>query len=296
MALTYTQIVGEIGAILDLDVTSGSEGETSVKRFVNWGGRRVWHAKPWFERRAELVISTVAPYTTGTADFTNASTSVAGTGTTWVTGMTGRKIGRSYGSPWYRFTYGSGTTGTLAQAFAETTATGSEYVIYQDEYDIASTCDVIVNASTLNTDHYGRLTKIGESVADSLAYVHGHTGKPRYYSMTHPTTATTRRIRIYPIPDAVYRLRVRYLKAWTDLSGTTDTHLLGDAKEILLVKAALLEAQKLSDVRKVTSEGEVESLIERAWRDQQDAGPTSYHRYRLDEDGTEPWLMAEVDY
>jgi len=288
--LTFTELVGEVGAALDLDVSSGSDGETSVKRFVNWAARRIWTSRPWYERRAETVITTLAPYTTGTATLTNASTAVTGSGTTWTTSYDGAKIALGYGQPWYRFTRTGNTTGTIAQAYAESTATNSTYVLYQDEFNVSATCDVVTSVVLFYEN--GTMHGLSEGRMDSSAYVHGATGLPRYYSLTDSTTAGTRRIRIWPIPDQAYRIRVHYLKSYTDMSGASDLCGLGQNKERLLFKAALLEGQALSDAPRKTSEGEVEELIERAWRDQQDAVPRRYERRAFDATAREygTWL------
>jgi hypothetical protein len=277
---SFSQIVNEVGAALDLDVTPGSDGEDSVKRYVNWAARRVWTSRPWYERRAETVLTLSAPYTTGTVSLTNASTTVTGSGTTFTSGMTGRKIALGYGSPWYRFTYVGATSGTLAQAYAEPSVTGSNYVIFQDEYDVSSTCDVVTAVSILYEG--GRTTGLSEARLDDSAYVHSAVGIPRYYSLTDSTTAGTRRLRLWPIPDATYRIRVHYLKSYTDMVGESDLCDLGVNKERLLFKAACLESQHLSDAPPRVSEGELEQLIERVWRDQQDRVPLAYQRRGFD--------------
>ncbi len=277
---TFTQMVGHVGAALDLDVSSGSEGETSVKQLLNWAARRIWTSRPWYERRAEAILTLVAPYSTGTATFTLDSTAVTGSGTTWAASFSGRKIALGYGRPWYRFTRTGNTTGTIPQAYAEATAAASNYVIFDDEVDVSSTCDIITAVHILNEN--GGLTGMSEAKMDEGAYVHAAVGIPRVFSQTDSTTAGTRRIRVWPIPDQAYRLRVHYFKSYTDMSSASDLCALGPNKERLLYKAALLEGQTLSDARVTTSEEEVEALIERAWRDQQDRAPLSYKKMPFD--------------
>jgi hypothetical protein len=292
--LTFTELVGEVGAYADLDVATGSDSRTSVERAINRAARRIWVARPWYERRTEVVQSLVAPYSTGTATLTLASSAVTGSGTTWSTAFTGRKIALGYGDPWYRFTRTADTTGTIAEVYAETTSTAGAYVIYQDEVDVASTCDIITSVSLLYQS--GRVDGVSEATMDANAYVHGAVGPPRVFSACNSTTAGTRRIRLWPIPDAIYRLRIKYLKSYTDMSGTTDLCGLGVNKEPLLFKASCLEVQSLSDARKMTSEAEVQALIEVAWASEQSPAPMSYKRQGFDHgtltDGY--WLGAPV--
>jgi hypothetical protein len=293
--LTFTELVGEVGAYADLDVATGSDSRTSVERAINRAARRIWVARPWYERRAEVIQFLVAPYSTGTVDLTNASTAVTGSGTTWTTAFSGRKIALGAGSPWYRFTRTADTTGTIPTGgYNEATATGSTYTIFQDEVDVSSTCDIITSVSLIYQN--GRVDGVSEGLLDANAYVHGGVGVPRLFGNTDSTTAGTRRIRLWPVPDAAYRLRIHYLKSYTDMSNTTDLCGLGVNKEPLLFKASCLEVQSLSDARKMTSEAEVQALIEDAWASEQSPAPMSYKRQGFDHgtltDGY--WLGAPV--
>ncbi len=77
-------------------------------------------------------------YSTGTATFTTGLTGVTGAGTTWTTAMVGMYIQRDINSPAYKISASvSGTSLTLATAYAETTAAASAYTITQDETDLA---------------------------------------------------------------------------------------------------------------------------------------------------------------
>ena len=292
--LTFTQMVGELGAWLDIGTASGSEGETTVKRCLNWGARRVWTARFWYERRSEVQAYTVAPYTTGTATFTNASTAVTGGSTVWTAAMTGRKIALSLGSPWYRFTRTGGTTGTIAPSsgYAEANATAVAYTIFQDEFDVATDCDVIYDAQLIRQEWGGGMIPLSEAAMDDSAFVHGYSSLPTHFTMTASQTTGTRRIRVFPIPDNAYRIRIRYWKSYTDMSDGADTCALGANKEVLVMKAAALYAQSLSDVRQITSEAEVSALIDQAWREQQDRVPVAYQKRGFDQVGAsgDLWL------
>ena len=78
-------------------------------------------------------------YNTGTVAVTDGSTTVAGTGTTWSTGWTGKKIIFSdEGFPYEIASVGAVGTLTLTRGYngAGSNLSGSTYIIFQDEYDI----------------------------------------------------------------------------------------------------------------------------------------------------------------
>lgn len=275
--LNRGQIRAIVASMLDYPDDSGSDYRTNLNNWINQGGRYVWNARSWFERRAEVRISTVAPYTTGTVSVAKGSTSLTGSGTTFTSAMTKRKFTPSYGSPWYRFTYVGATSGTLEDAFAETTLSGATYSIFQDEYDLSG-LDVILRAEGLSSLSNGWLRRMDEAEMDSNAYVHAATGRPTGYSTTLSRTSGVRRVRIYPIPDDVYRVRFLGLASFTDMTDDADTPVLAQNKERALILAACLEAQRSGDARQVTSTQEVETAISKAWTEEQQQQPLSVRR------------------
>lgn len=93
---------------------------TTVMRTVAWGGITNY-------------------YSTGTARFTNGSTAVAGTGTTWTAAMVGMYIQKDINSPAYRISaFVSATSLTLGSAYTGTTdAVAAAYTITREETDLA---------------------------------------------------------------------------------------------------------------------------------------------------------------
>lgn len=293
--MTGAQLIGEVASILHMDSSSGSEDATSILRALNWAGRYIWTARPWPERKAVTTISTVAPYSTGTADFTNASASVAGSGTTW-TGFAARKMALSYNAPFYRIlSVGGATALTLARNYLETTVTGSGYVIYQDEYDTASTVDVILSAQLVLNQLYGPMLSVSEDRIDADATVQSATGKPRRVGLCIPTTAGTPRIRVTPVPDAVYAIEIKYLKGWTDLANDGTAPVLDANKESLLIEAALLFAQRPSDNRVMTNYPQVDELIKTYWNRNQNLAPIVYQRHGFDHGAGAGYVYVEAE-
>lgn len=271
--LTNTQVRSYIGSLLDIDVSSG-DGPTLVLAAMNQGGRRVWEARSWFGREVTADLFTVAPYATGTVALAQAGTTVTGTGTTWVTGMTGRKIAiPGIGSPWYRFTYVSGTSGTIPTGgYAETTVTASTYSIFQDELDLATTAETIKGVWLYSSLYQGRMLSRTETQMDDNL-VNPTTGVPATWAPVQSLTAGVRRLRVSPVPDAIYRLRVKYLSAFTDVAADSSTCVLGSNRERAWILASCLEAQRGGDAKAVTSEDEVQAAIEEAWIKEQAASP-----------------------
>lgn len=265
MALTYRNLIDEVGVRLDIDVTAGGELDTTVKRYINLAGRYLWNARPWEDRWKEGFITTVDPYTDGTITTTEGSTSITGASTTWTTSHTGYKIATGYSETWYRFTRTAAGTGTLGLAWVGDAVTASAYVLYQDEFDMATDVDTILSVSIMKAGSKMSFTPL--TLLDETVLVHGSIGQPEFYSVTTPTTAGTKRIRLYPIPNGPYAIRYQYAREWTDLSADGDLHALGADRDLLLLEASCLLSQGLSDARQVTSQEAVDALLEKTWRD-----------------------------
>jgi hypothetical protein len=294
VALTNTQLIGEVASILHMDSTSGGEDATSIQRALNWAGRYIWTSRPWPERKAEAIFTTVAPYSTGTADFTENSAAVTGSGTTW-SSFTGRKMARAFNAPFYRISANGGVTAiTLARNYLEDTAAGATYLIYQDEFDTSSAVESISSAYLLVNSGYGPMLSVTEARLDLDATIQTTSGKPRAVALTTPTTAGTPRIRITPVPDDVYAILVKYDKAWTDLSGGSDTAVLDANKESLLIEGALLFAQRPSDNKMQTSYEQLEALIDIFWKKNQGMTPLTIQREGFNRGGQRDIVYLNV--
>jgi len=277
--LTRGALRAAISARCGVNNDSGSDSEAYLNQDLNTAAKRVFGARPWIERVSESLIFTVAPYTTGTVAITQASTSVTGSGTTWTSAFSGRKLALSLGSPWYRFTRTANTTGTIPTGgYAESTVTAATYTLFQDEYDLSGTFESITSAQILSPLHRGGMDPTTEAEMDDLWYVHGHTSTPTKYAPVLATTAGIRRIRLWPIPDGIYRVRVRGLISYRDMTQDGDLCLLGPKKERALMLAACLEVQRRGDGRQVTSDQEVEAAIDEQWQAEAPKQPMSVTR------------------
>lgn len=257
MALTFGALQDELAVVVGSGMNSDDDMRVSFKRWLNQAFRMIAYAYPWDDMRAEQRIATVAPYTTGTATFTLDSATVTGSGTTWTAAMVGRKIALTQGGTYYRITaFASTTSITIADTYAGATASGSAYTIYQDEYDLAATTHSIEDAVPL-IDGALPLAQKSQREMDGADPLGRTTGRPVAYGPCASVTVGTPRVRLMPVPDAVYRFSFRYLKTWTDLSGETDMYvtqgLPADIEE-LAIDRALRWAPKLEGSRRVMSD------------------------------------------
>ncbi len=277
-SMTLAQAMQKLGVMLDMDVQTG-DFPRHVTDWLNEGGLRVWEARPWFGRVQETSIFTVAPYSTGTATFTQGSATVTGSGTAWTSAMIGRKTTIGLGSPWYRITaVASVTSMTVSDVYAETTATASRYTIFQDEYDVPTNGETIVGLWLYNPFRGGYLKQITEQSMNDVRFVNAAIGLPYDWSSTISQTSNVRRIRVNPIPDAIYRFRLDSLKQYTQLVSPGDVSELSDNRQRAWILAACLEAQRGGDARQVTSDAEVEAAITLAFSKEQATSPLVVRR------------------
>lgn len=270
MALTFVQLADELSVCLGTGASSTDDIRTSFKRWLNQAFRLIAYSYPWDDMRGEQRISTVAPYSTGTATFTQGSTTVTGSGTTWTAAMEKRKIALTQGGPYYRIaTRVSNTEVTLSDAYAETTASASTYVLFQDEYDLAVTTHSIEDASLVTDAWTPPLRGYAQRQMDMADYTGRTTGKPLAYGPCASTTVGTPRVRFLPVPDDIYRISFRYLKTWTDLSADGDLYttqgLPVDIEELALDRA-LRWAPKIEGSRRVMSDTAWTDALREVWR------------------------------
>lgn len=275
MQFSVAKAQAYIANLLDIDTQSG-DGAANLLNAMNLGGLRVWEARPWFGRDVDTTLSTEAPYVTGTIAVSQSGTSVTGTTTVWTTGFTGRKLTKGIGSPWYRFTRTGNTTGTIATPWAEASETVSAYSLFQDELDLPSTAETITAVEIQQP--WPRMEQRTQEQMDRDYYVNQQQGIPRVWGPTETQTTGIRRIRVSPVPNAIYRIRVRYLAAWTDLVGPNDMCVLGTNRQRAWLLASTLEAQRSGDARIVTSDAEVEAAIQEAWTKEQATSPLVVRR------------------
>lgn len=135
------------------------------KGLINWAyTQEIPRKEDWTPLIASSSISCAAKYNTGTVSITAGDTSITGSGTVWTSGMTNRKI-RINGNPnVYTFTYVSSTTGTVSPALSgDSNVSGAGYVIFDDDYSLASDFNRFLSGGSLYKYRSGRPYVIDEA-------------------------------------------------------------------------------------------------------------------------------------
>lgn len=286
MALTFVNLQDHVIDMIDVDDT---DTRTYVKAYLNMAGRDVWKAYPWYERRVEGSLTTVAPYSTGTVS--SSGTTITGSGTTFpaATAAGLARFARSYADPFYTVTTrDSATQLTLADSYAETALSGSNYVLFQDVYELASTVDTVIDLRLIKAQDHGPLDGILERRMDEAAYIPGQSGTPWSWALVTPNPTTkVKRVRLWPVPDAVYRVKYRALTDYTDMSSDSDECVVPESRRDLLIVGALRWAWRLKDEDAKADAAEVrfQQLLQMHWRRERVQSPLAARLGRYDRAG-----------
>lgn len=279
------QLLDEMAVVVGAGGNPGDDFRASLLTYLNWGGKKVWTKYGWPERIVDEFIITAAPYETGTATVTNGSATVTGSGTSWTSAMVGRRFGLSAAGPWYRISaVGSSTSLTLDRVYNETTTSGTNYSIYADEYSLPSTVESVSHVALLQPGWYGRQIFLEQGEFDEGAAIPLTRGKCRFWTIGVPLTTApqTRRIRLWPVPDQVYNVKIRGMKRWVDMTTESDFPIFDEDREPEVLLAALLYAQRMGGTKEITSVAEVEDAIDKLWASTQPARPKSGRRRPFD--------------
>lgn len=119
--------------------TSGTQSDAVLQQIVNNALAWIATAKTWDYYKTYGDFTLREPYTTGTLAMTNASTTVTLTTGTWPSWAASGKL--KIGNKVYRVaTRSSNSVVLLATAWAEDNESGTSYVLFQDEYALATDC------------------------------------------------------------------------------------------------------------------------------------------------------------
>lgn len=118
---------------------SGSQSDTVLQQVVNNALSWIATAKMWEFYKTYADFTLREPYSTGTIALTNASTTVTLTTGTWPSWAALGKL--KIGNKVYRIaSRTSNAVVVLATAWAEDNESGTSYVLFQDEYPLATDC------------------------------------------------------------------------------------------------------------------------------------------------------------
>lgn len=242
MALNLVNLRTAIQAMIGDKTTTFA---TEIDRAINIAGQDLVSAHDWSELDAQAVVLTVAPYTTGTVTVTNGSTTVTGSGTTFTSAMAGRRFALSYNGPFYEISdYVSTTELTLSEEYAEDTAAGETYIVYQDRYSLASDCQKLETVR-IQKSGYEAPSPVNRGTLDEIEYLPGSAGTPTMWAYDGLDSSGYVRIIVRPVPSAVLRIHYRYRKVWTDLSGDSDLPVIAEPRRNLIIEHALWHCYSL---------------------------------------------------
>jgi len=164
---------------------------------------------PWAVLKGVSYVYTKGTYSTGTVSVSSGSTSVTGSGTTWTSSHEGMFI--RFGDERYYYTIssvGGNTSLTISPAYQGVSdLSGSSYTIFQHIYSLPS--DV---AEVESVVHDVELGKSSRSAMDRFDPQLITTGPPWLWAPVGEDSSQCQRIRLFPIPDQQYGVRVHYVK------------------------------------------------------------------------------------
>lgn len=216
-------------ATLALDVLDGF----LVDRY-----QEILDALDWQRLSAERVIAIPAEYAAGTVAVTNASTAIAGTGTTWTAQMSGRRIRFGAEAAYYTFTFTGAATGTLDRPYEGETATGVGYRINQAVYTL--------DADVRMVDEIAGLERLGVGdLNDRYPTRDGH-GEPYCWAPTFDDSSSPPKpqIEIFPVPTLAGSLRCEVTVEKELAAGATSAALAVWVRPACLIAGVAADAQR----------------------------------------------------
>jgi hypothetical protein len=214
-----------------------------VKRIINAVYiNEVCPQKRWWWLKKNDNIATVADYTTGTVTIAEGSPTIAGSGTTFTSGMENRKVKfAGYEEIYQILTFGSSIELTLYDNLTKSGGLSAvTYSIYQDEYELPTDCWEVCD---IYNDHIGKPMKelTNQAFRELQQAYPTYTGAPSVYTLygfVNPTPSATspRSIQVWPVPDEAYMMRLTYTRRPSALENTTDEPLIPYNNRIVLVK------------------------------------------------------------
>lgn len=272
MATTLTQ------AVSILQRTIGDRGATSTTeciRFLNMAQRDVCRARDWPELMKRDFIVATAPYETGTVSLTKGSATVTGSGTTFASGMVGRKFALGYQSPWYIVgSFSSTTSIDLADSYAEASGSGLSYVIYEDRISMPSDCEKLYEVWFHDTNNRHPMKRRPPERFHLYAGQPGSADEPWWYSIIERDSNGYMQIQVGPYaPSDAYRLEVAYKKAPTELvSSSQESFTVSERLVDVVIQRALYWGSRRDDKGAARELSVYNEMLMEAWRDTSEGG------------------------
>jgi hypothetical protein len=180
----------------------------------------------WQGLEVSGMLQTLAAYTTGTVSVTQGSTAVTGTGTTWVSSMTGLQFVTCFGNP-YTVTILTNTTLTLDRPFEGYTNTSLGYWLGRAVYQLPDACRNLkmirspwtgVAIPPMDEYEFGQL--------EGAAIVGGPVQRyiPQPDGVDPATGVTVKQIMLWPLPSVARGYPIVYDSVTEGFDGTSTTN------------------------------------------------------------------------
>jgi hypothetical protein len=190
----------------------------------------------WNALKVTKSIYTSAPYSTGTVSIDAAGT-VTGVLTIWTAAMVGRYIKVHYDDALFTIaTVTPPTTLTLSDWTGDIVAAGETYEIIQTIYPIPSDYKLVWDAT-----YQTSMTKKSQTFFNYTDPSRSSSGSPTWWAYAGQSSTGVLQIEVYPVPDAVYPIKL-YGKKKVSTLATTDSPIL---PEDLVEATALTQLYRL---------------------------------------------------
>lgn len=246
MSTTFREMQDDVLRLIAL--SNDRDAREYVKRRLNDRAEEVWRYYPWRERKATAFVNTVLPYSTGTVT-TNGTTAIVGASTVFPAACADRKFAISYSEPYYNITTRTdGTNLVLERAFLGDDGAAQSYAIYDDVLTLTSMDSLVTNEMTLMYSGKDRpmsdLTSQGWSDSGHMPRT---AAAPTSFRLIENTSTGAPQIQVWPVPDAVYAIRYRYLTEYTDMKSDGDTCVVPESRRHLIIGGATADAFKYNE-------------------------------------------------
>lgn len=214
-----------------------------AQEFVNTSYARIIRAGNWSAVRGEGEFVIPATYSTGTANVTQSSTGVTGTGTTWTSAMIGRQFFTVGTGPFYTITdVPTSTSLTLDRVYGEATANLQVYDILLVLITLPT--DFLKFQSVMDRANNWRLhTGFRQEQLDTWDSKRSVNGTPTILATAPYTSAGVPRAEIWPRVTSGKTYSYRYERKPVDLSAATDTTIYPISSDVIRL-GSLVELAK----------------------------------------------------
>lgn len=280
---TFGDIQGQVYTQLGGSASLSAATKTSVKAWINRAQQRIVTRRPWWFLEREKEVFTIADEKSGKASVTNGNAAIGGAATSWnaVNGVIAGSLAKfAGGDVVYEIDSVASTTRfDTKSTYRGTSAVSQSFAIWQQFYDLGSNVHVVLNVRDMNTPD--DLDFISSTEIDRADPGYDNTGTPEAYALRVKPSNGNQQIALYPRPDAVRQLRVRYAALVGNLANSASTSIIPGRFHHLLVDGALAEADNFEYEQRQVYEGKFEAGIQMMIRDEPVVTDRVWRRYRV---------------